>query len=112
VHYCIKCAYRASSAHRDDRRSSIPAVRSQPKLLSTKQAAELLNVSKRTILNWIENDRIPYVKLPSGDYRIPLAGLLSSLPGTYQLDEKIRTLDERYAAVSDADVQQALDSDG
>jgi transposase len=28
-----------------------PAVRSQPKLLSTKQAAELLNVSKRTILN-------------------------------------------------------------
>lgn len=89
----------------------MPAVRSQPKLLSTKQAAELLNVSKRTILNWIEGERIPYVKLPGGDYRIPLAGLLSSLSGTYQLDEEIRALDERYAAINDADVQQALDSD-
>lgn len=89
----------------------MPAVSSQPKLLSTKQAAELLNVSKRTILNWIENERIPYVRLPGGDYRIPLAGLLASLSGTYQLGEEIRALDERYAAVSDADVQQALDSD-
>lgn len=89
----------------------MPAVSSQPKLLSTKQAAELLNVSKRTILNWIESERVPYIKLPGGDYRIPLTGLLASLSGTYRLDEEIRALDERYAAVSDADVQQALDSD-
>jgi excisionase family DNA binding protein len=89
----------------------MPAVRSQTKLLSTKQAAELLNVSKRTILNWIESKRIPYVKLPGGDYRIPLAGLLTSLSGTYRLDEEIRALDERYAALSDADVQRALNSD-
>lgn len=88
----------------------MPAVRAQPKLLSTKQAAELLNVSKRTILNWIESERVPYVKLPGGDYRIPLAGLLASLSGTYQLDEEIRALDERYAALGDADVQQALDN--
>lgn len=89
----------------------MPSVRSQPKLLSTKQAAELLNVSKRTILNWIESERVPYVKLPGGDYRIPLAGLFASLSGTYRLDEEIRALDKRYAAVSDAGVQQALDSD-
>lgn len=86
-------------------------VRSQSKLLSTKQAAELLNVSKRTILNWIESERIPYVKLPGGDYRIPLTGLLASLSGTYRLDEEIRALDERYAASSDADVLRALDND-
>jgi excisionase family DNA binding protein len=89
----------------------MPAVRSQPKLLSTKQAAELLNVSKRTILNWIESEKIPYVKLPGGDYRVPLTGLLASLSGTYRLDEEIRALDERYAAVSDADVQAALEGD-
>ena len=88
------------------------AVRSQPKLLSTKQAAELLNVSKRTILNWIENDKVPYVKLPGGDYRVPLAGLLASLSGTYRLDEEIRALDERYAAVGDADVHAALEDEG
>lgn len=89
----------------------MPAVRSRPKLLSTKQAAELLHVSKRTILNWIESEKIPYVKLPGGDYRVPLTGLLASLSGTYRLDEEIRVLDERYAAVSDADVQAALEGD-
>ncbi len=89
----------------------MPAVRSQPKLLSTKQAAELLNVSKRTILNWVESDKIPYIKLPGGDYRIPLAGLLASLSGTYRLDEEARALDERYAALSDAKIQAALAND-
>jgi excisionase family DNA binding protein len=84
------------------------AVGSQPKLLSTKQAAELLNVSRRTILNWIETDKVPYLKLPGGDYRVPLAGLLASLSGTYRLDEEIRALDERFAGVSDQDVQAAL----
>jgi excisionase family DNA binding protein len=84
------------------------AVGSQPKLLSTKQAAELLNVSRRTILNWIETDKIPYLKLPGGDYRVPLAGLLASLSGTYRLDDEIRALDERFAGISDQDVQAAL----
>lgn len=85
----------------------MPAIRSQPQLLSTKQAADLLNVSKRTVLNWIESEKIPYIKLPGGDYRVPLAGLLASLSGTYRLDEEIRGLDARYAAVSDTDVQAA-----
>jgi excisionase family DNA binding protein len=84
------------------------AVGSQPKLLSTKQAAELLNVSRRTILNWIETDKVPYLKLPGGDYRVPLTGLLASLSGTYRLDEEIRTLNERFAGVSDHEVQAAL----
>ncbi|MHB8243106.1 MAG: helix-turn-helix domain-containing protein [Solirubrobacteraceae bacterium] len=84
------------------------AISSQPKLLSTAQAAELLNVSRRTILNWIETDKVPYLKLPGGDYRVPLAGLLASLSGTYRLDEEIRALDERFAGVSDQDVQAAL----
>jgi excisionase family DNA binding protein len=107
----VNYEYRAESLLEDDRRNLMPTVSSQPKLLSTKQAAELLNVSKRTILNWVESDKIPYVKLPGGDYRIPLAGLLASLSGTYRLDEEIRALDERYAALNDADVQMALEGD-
>ncbi|HEV3035038.1 MAG TPA: helix-turn-helix domain-containing protein [Solirubrobacteraceae bacterium] len=84
------------------------AVGSQTKLLSTKQAAELLNVSRRTVLNWIEAEKVPYVKLPGGDYRIPLAGLLASLSGNYRLDEEIRALDERFAGVSDEGMQAVL----
>lgn len=86
----------------------MPAVGSQPKLLSATQAAGLLNVSRRTVLNWIEADKVPYVKLPGGDYRIPLSGLLSSLSGTYRLDEEIRTLDKRNADLTDEDVQAAV----
>ena len=65
-------------------------------------------VSRRTILNWIETDKVPYLKLPGGDYRVPLAGLLASISGTYRLDEEIRALGERFASVSDQDVQAAL----
>jgi excisionase family DNA binding protein len=83
-------------------------VASQPKLLSTTQAAGLLNVSRRTILNWIEADKVPYVKLPGGDYRVPLTGLLDSLSGTYRLQEEIRALDKRNAGLTDEDVQAAI----
>ncbi len=87
---------------------TIPTVPSQPKLLSTTQAADLLSVSRRTILNWIEGGKVPYVRLPGGDYRVPLSGLLASLSGTYRLDQEIRALDERTAALTDEDVQAAM----
>ena len=86
----------------------MPAVGAQPKLLTTKQAAELLNVSTRTVLNWIDTDKVPYLRLPGGDYRIPLTGLLASLSGTYQLDDELRALDARHSELSDEDVQAAL----
>jgi excisionase family DNA binding protein len=54
-------------------------------LLSTRQAAELLNVSPRTVTNWIRADKVPYVRLPGGEYRLPLEGLLDSLTGTYDM---------------------------
>jgi excisionase family DNA binding protein len=68
-----------------------------PKLLTTSEAAELLKVSPRTILNWIRAGTIPYLALPStgerSEYRIPLQGLLSSLSGNYDLARELRQLD-------------------
>lgn len=68
-----------------------------PKLLTTSEAAELLKVSSRTILNWIRAETIPYLELPStgerSEYRIPLQGLLSSLSGNYDLASELRQLD-------------------
>ncbi|HET8956266.1 MAG TPA: helix-turn-helix domain-containing protein [Solirubrobacterales bacterium] len=73
-----------------------------PQLLTTNEAASLLKVSPRTILNWIHADRIPYVKLPPNgsrsEFRIPLQGLLSSLSGTYDLAQELRKLDEAAQA--------------
>ncbi|MGH2954312.1 MAG: helix-turn-helix domain-containing protein [Solirubrobacterales bacterium] len=54
-------------------------------LLTTRRAAELLNVTPRTVTNWIRADRVPYVRLPGGEYRLPLDGLLDSLSGTYDV---------------------------
>jgi len=56
------------------------------KLLSTREVADLLNVAPRTVTNWIRADRLPYVRLPGGEYRVPEQGLLDSLSGTYAID--------------------------
>jgi excisionase family DNA binding protein len=73
-----------------------------PQLLTTTEAAVLLKVSSRTILNWIGADTIPYVQLPSSgdrsEYRIPLQGLLSSLSGNYDLAGELRELDAAAGA--------------
>lgn len=51
---------------------------------------------------------MPYLKLPSGGYRIPQASLLASLRGTYDLAAEIAVLDERFADVTEEQVHAAL----
>lgn len=90
--------------------STLP--RLSPRLITTKEAAELLHVSSRTILNWIEAGSIPYVELPTNgrrrEYRIPVAALLQSLRGNYDLAAELRLVDKatREAGVTD---ETALD---
>ena len=69
---------------------------SQQTLMTTKEAADLLRVSPRTVLNWIEDDLVPYVMLPSRgrhEYRIPRRGLLRALSANYDLAEEFREAD-------------------
>lgn len=82
-----------------------------PTLLTVAQAAALLNVSDKTIRRWIDGEKIPFVELPSGGYRIPQGALLASLRGTYDLAAEIRELDERHADVTDNEVRAALGDD-
>lgn len=81
---------------------------SRPQLLTVAQAADLLSVSDRTVRRWIETGKVPYLKLPSGGYRIPQSSLLASLRGTYDLAGEITTLDERFAEVTEDQVRAAL----
>lgn len=60
-----------------------------PRLLTTKEVAEMLRVTTRTVQNWVEAERIPFVKLPSGQFRIPLQGLLTSLGGSHDLNAEL-----------------------
>lgn len=81
-------------------------------LLSTREVAELLNVSPRTVTNWIRAEKVPYVRLPGGEYRIPQEGLLESLSGTYDVraalnlrelreGERLRREQERSLSMSE-----------
>lgn len=85
-------------------------IASRPQLLTVAEAAALLNVSDRTIRRWIEAEKVPYLKLPGGGYRIPQAQLLASLSGTYDLRREMEALDERFADVTEEQVRAALDA--
>lgn len=65
----------------------------EPDLLSTRQVAALLNVSARTVTNWIRAEKVPYVRLPGGEYRVPKDGLVGSLSGTYDVREALNVLE-------------------
>jgi excisionase family DNA binding protein len=84
---------------------------SKPQLLKVSEAAALLKVSEKTIRRWIEAESIPYLKLPSGSYRIPQGALLASLRGNYDLGAELRNLDERNSDVTDDQVLAALSED-
>jgi excisionase family DNA binding protein len=60
-----------------------------PRLLTTSEVAAVVRVTPRTVQNWIENQRIPHVELPGGQYRIPLQGLITSLSGNYDLNAEL-----------------------
>jgi excisionase family DNA binding protein len=97
--------------------SVVSLPRLSPRLLTTREAAELLRVSQRTILNWIEAETIPYLELPTPgkrrEYRIPLVALLQSLRGNFDIAGELRATDEETtaASVSDEDVLAMLDAD-
>ncbi len=81
---------------------------SRPQLLTVAQAAALLSVSDRTVRRWIEAEKVPYLKLPGGGYRIPQASLLAALRGNYDLAGELAELDERFAEVTEEQVRAAL----
>lgn len=88
----------------------MPAVAARPILLTVAQAASLLRVSERTIRRWIEAERIPFLKLPGGSYRIPQGALLASLRGTYDLAGELQQLEAKHGHLSEEEIAAALDA--
>lgn len=87
----------------------MPQTAAAPKLVTVAQAASLLAVSKKTIRRWIDDERIPYLRLPGGGYRIPQGALLASLGGNYSLGDELEQIDDAMAGVSEDEVQAALE---
>jgi excisionase family DNA binding protein len=87
----------------------MPQIAAAPKLLTVAQAASLLAVSEKTVRRWIDGDRIPYLRLPGGGYRIPQGALLASLRGNYPLGDELEEIDARMAGVTEDEVRAALE---
>jgi excisionase family DNA binding protein len=83
------------------------SARTGPQLLTPSEVAELLSVSTRTITNWINADRIPYVTLPGNRHRVPLHALLSSLGGNYDLTQDLRDAREHDRSEVEARAEQS-----
>jgi excisionase family DNA binding protein len=93
--------------------STVP--RLSPRLITTNEAASLLRVTSRTIVNWIERGSIPYVELPSGgsrrEYRIPEVALLRSLSGNFNLEAELERLETAAAEMTEDEMIDALDDE-
>jgi excisionase family DNA binding protein len=87
----------------------MPQTAAVPKLLTVAQAASLLAVSEKTVRRWIDDERIPYLKLPGGGYRIPQGALLASLGGNYALGDELEEIDAGMAGVTEDEVRGALE---
>ena len=74
------------------------------KLLTLRQTAEILNVSTRTLLRWIEAGKIRAVRLPSGRIRIPQTEIERILRGAREARRAAI-----YARVSGSDQKQDLE---
>lgn len=93
--------------------STVP--RLSPRLITTNEAASLLRVTPRTIVNWIDRGSIPYVELPSGgsrrEYRIPEVALLRSLSGNFNLEAELERLETAAAEMTEEEMIDALDDE-
>ena len=103
-------AYTLTAGIKPEERPTVPITAAPPQLLTVAQAASLLNVSDRTIRRWIEAEKIPYLKLPSGGSRIPQGALLASLRGNYDLAGELRELDDRHPGLSEDEVRRLVNT--
>lgn len=60
-------------------------VRHEEQMVKPSEAARRIGVHHNTILNWIHENRVPYVRTPTGQYLLPWALVIQSLSGTYDL---------------------------
>ena len=74
------------------------------KMLTLRQTAEILNISTRTLLRWIESGKIRAVRLPSGRIRIPQTEIEKVLRGAKEARRAAI-----YARVSGADQREDLE---
>jgi predicted site-specific integrase-resolvase len=75
--------------------------RSKPQLLTPEAAAESIAVDREQVYLWMAEDRVPFVDLQDGEYRVPLQGLHNALPELLDLEDELDTLYEEDSSSAD-----------
>jgi hypothetical protein len=55
-------------------------------------------------MNWADAGKVPYLKLPGGEYRIPLTGFLAAMEGTYDLGAYLEIAASGASSRSEQDI--------
>lgn len=71
------------------------------RLLSPEEAATLVGVDREEVYHWMADDKVPHVELTGqrGEYRLPMQGLLASMPNLFDLAEDLKALDDAIEAL-------------
>jgi excisionase family DNA binding protein len=82
-----------------DNTQTVGGAATLPRLITIKQAADLLAVHPETVRNWIDRKIVPFIVLPHEEgarqeYRIPLQGLLTCLSGNYDLGQDLNVTED------------------
>jgi hypothetical protein len=68
-------------------------------LINPEQAAELRAVDREQVYLWMSDDKVPYVDLQNGEFKLPLHGFLQCIPELCDLPGELRALDDAIAAL-------------
>ena len=77
-------------------------------LLTVGEVSRILRVAESTVRKWIGGNRIPFIELPGGDYRIPRKELLRSLRGNIDVGEVLKRIETRLSSVQEADIEGTI----
>lgn len=77
-------------------------------LLTVGEVSRILRVAESTVRKWIGANRIPFIELPGGDYRIPKKELLRSLRANVDVGEILTRIEARLSSVRETDIEETI----
>jgi hypothetical protein len=69
----------------------------KPQLLDPEDIAEFVAVEREQVYLWMAEDKIPYVDLQNGEYKIPLHGFQCVMHELFDLEADLQTLNDAAA---------------
>lgn len=83
----------------------------KPSILDPEDIAELVAVDREQVYSWMSEDKIPYVDLGKGEYKIPLGGFQNMMPQLFDLAGDLEAIFQATKDIDPADLDSMLKQD-